>query len=147
MSMRNWRRNIFQPRLLGDAFVVLVVVGAAACDGSAVDDDASTDASTDADTDSDTGSDTDTDADTDTDTDTDSGTETDTETDTYPFVECEDEPIECDDIGSTEDEQFFGCCFENAVYWCEGGPLDMIDCSPSDTVCGYNVYGDHMDCI
>jgi hypothetical protein len=101
----------------------LACTGISACSGSDGNDDSSSD----------------TDADTDTDTDSDTGT--------YPFVECEAEPTVCDDIGLIEEDQFFGCCFDNMVWWCEDGVLDSLDCSQSDSTCGYNSYGEYMDCI
>jgi hypothetical protein len=119
----------------------LTVTLATACGSSSGDDDASSDTDTDADTDTDT--DTDADADTDTETDTD----TDTETDTYPFVECDVLPTSCEDVAETEEEQWFGCCFENDVYWCEQGQLDFIDCDAGGASCAYNPYGEHMDCM
>ena len=79
------------------------------------------------DTDTDTDSDTDTDADTDSDTDTDTGTTTDTDTSTEApeHVDCEDEPVACEDIGDTEESQYFGCCFEETVYFCQSGILGV----------------------
>jgi hypothetical protein len=62
-------------------------------------------------------------------------------------VGCESEPSACADIGATEEEQFFGCCFEGAVYWCDGGALKSIACEDNGYLCGYSTAGDFVDCV
>ena len=48
---------------------------------------------------------------------------------------CNSQPTSCDDIGSTVEEQFYGCCFNNSVYWCESSQLGSEDCSLYELTC------------
>jgi hypothetical protein len=41
---------------------------------------------------------------------------------------CDGEPSSCSDIGSTADEQYFGCCYDDAVYWCVNGEFLSEEC-------------------
>jgi hypothetical protein len=99
----------------------------------------------------DTGGDTDTDADTDvdadSDADSDTGTATDTDTNPPEHVDCEAEPLACEDIGETEEAQYFGCCFEGSVYFCQTGVLGSIDCDQQGYSCGYSESFEVMDCV
>ena len=98
---------------------------------------------------SDGGPDTDTDADSDTDTDSDS--DTDSNSDSDSDVTCESVPETCEDIGATEDEQYYGCCMGDTVFNCfdigEGWQLYSRDCSLLDMECGYDADKDAMGCI
>jgi hypothetical protein len=122
-----------------------------ACGPSAAEDcfgrecDAGGDSDTDVDSDSDTDSDSDSDADTDSDTDT--STDTDSTTDAPEHVDCEAEPLTCLDIGETEEQQYFGCCFEGTVYFCSSGILGSIDCEGQGYACGYSDAFEVMDCV
>ena len=123
----------------------LIAAAAIGC-GSSVAEDCfgrECDAGGDADTDTDV----DTDADTDTDGDTDTDTTTDSSTEAPEHVDCDAEPLACEDIGATEDDQYFGCCFEGAVYFCQSGILDSIDCEDQGYVCGYSDNFEVMDCV
>jgi hypothetical protein len=97
--------------------------------------------------DSDTDADTDADADSDSDGDSDTATDSDSSTQADEHVDCEAEPETCEDIGATEEAQGFGCCFEGAVYFCQAGFLDSIDCEAQGYACGYAPGWDMMDCI
>jgi hypothetical protein len=72
---------------------------------------------------------------------TDGGTEDDSDSD------CPAEPASCEDIGESEEAQYFGCCFGGSVYFCEGGELKTIDCEDDGNDCGYNAKGNFMDCV
>jgi hypothetical protein len=69
--------------------------------------------------------------------------------------DCDDDPYSCDgipssctDIGSTTEEQYFGCCWNDVVYWCEDGiTVDSIDCGSNDYSCEYDAENDIMDCM
>jgi hypothetical protein len=61
-------------------------------------------------------------------------------------IQCSSEPEECSDIGATEEEQYFGCCFFVSVYWCTDGELESIDCGASGYSCAYNPEEDYVDC-
>jgi hypothetical protein len=91
------------------------------------------------------------DGDVDTETDTGADTETDTGIDTEGLVTCEGEPTVCEDIGEDEEEQFYGCCFDNAVYWCQDYGHDWLlvwkDCQAQGLDCGYLAEQDFLWCI
>jgi hypothetical protein len=134
------------PRMsrLSGALLALAAVFAAACGGDP-DPIVTVDGGTDADTDADT--DVDSDADTDGDTDTDADSDTDADAD----VTCESEPGSCEDIGSTEDEQTFGCCLDNLLYQCadygDGLELKAVDCDELDAECEYDPVKEMMACV
>jgi len=141
-------------RSIAIALAAMLAVIAAAwigCGPSAADKcfgrecDAGSDTGTDTDTDTDI--DADTDADTDGDTDTETGTDTGTDTQPAEHVDCEEQPEECADIGETEEAQYFGCCFEGSVYFCQSGILESIDCEQQGYVCGYSESFEVMDCV
>lgn len=120
------------------------------------DSDTESDTDTDTDTDTDADSDTDTDTDTDTDNDTDIDTDTDSDSDTDTIVDpnhvaCDGEPSDCFDIGNSESEQFFGCCWQDVVYWCNNPKeLRSKDCTEKGLVCGVKYWEgepEYMWCI
>jgi hypothetical protein len=89
------------------------------------------------------------DADDDTDTDTDSESFTGYPTDTESGY-CNQEPEICYDIGLTPLEQYSGCCYDGALYWCwepGPGPVDSIDCEANGGYCGFDPDSQWMDCI
>jgi hypothetical protein len=59
---------------------------------------------------------------------TDEATDTgiDTGIDTEGYVACDGEPVGCEDIGEDEEAQFYGCCYDNAVYWCQEYGLSWL---------------------
>jgi len=81
------------------------------------------------------------DAGADADADSDADTETDTGIDTEGYVACDAEPSDCEEIGDDEDSQYYGCCFDDAVYWCQeyGGDWLMVwkDCGELGLDCAY----------
>lgn len=68
-------------------------------------------------------------------------TESDTGVDTEHYVACDGKPSACEDIGPDEDAQFYGCCFEGTVYWCQylGSSWLMVwkDCEALGLDCDY----------
>jgi len=63
---------------------------------------------------------------------------------------CDGEPQFCDDIGSNSFENWYGCCWGNAVYWCDTGDeihAHRRSCTYVSQVCGYDEVEDRMDCI
>jgi len=106
------------------------------------DSDTDTESYTDSDTDIPTSSDNDTDTETDTTSDTDTDTETDIDTDTETtsdpnHINCEAEPLDCLDVGYSESVQFYGCCWQDVVYWCNDPKLlRSNDCTEKNMVCG-----------
>ena len=79
--------------------------------------------------------------------DTDGGTDSDggTDTDTDNHVDCTGIPTSCEDIGHDAATQYFGCCFDNIVYFCVDGALENTDCE--DDTCSYSAQEDAMWCI
>ena len=92
-------------------------------------------------------------ADSDSGSEVDTGEETDSDTgvDTEHYVACEGQPEECEDIGPDEEAQFYGCCFEGTVYWCQdyGDTWLMIwkDCEAQGLDCGYLAEQGFLWCI
>jgi hypothetical protein len=86
-----------------------------------------------------------------TDADTGTGVETDTGADTEGLVTCEDEPAVCEEIDEDEEAQFYGCCFDKAVYWCQDYGNDWLlvekDCESLGLDCGYLAEQDFLWCI
>lgn len=99
------------------------------------------------DPDSDSGSDSESESDADTDDETDSDTGVDTE----HYIACDGQPEACEDIGVDEDEQFYGCCFEETVYWCQdyGGSWLMVwkNCEAQGLDCGYLAEQGFLWCV
>jgi hypothetical protein len=85
--------------------------------------------------------------DADSDSDTDTAPDTDTDTFSENHVECEDVPSDCVEISEIEEEQYFGCCRDGVVYWCDDGQLDSIDCESQGLDCGYDEGQGFMDCV
>jgi hypothetical protein len=129
---------------LGLLLGILATVGIG-CGSSVAEDCFGRDCDAGGDTDADTDADGDSDSDGDSDTGT--GTDTDSSTQHAEHVDCEAEPLLCEDIGSGEQEQYFGCCFEGSVYFCQSGVLDSIDCEAQGYVCGYSESFEVMDCV
>ena len=58
---------------------------------------------------------------------------------------CDDAPLSCTDIGSTEEKQYFGCCSSGSLYYCLAGVLEEQDCLSKNQECGFEESG--MNCI
>jgi len=127
--------------------MALCAVATIGCGSSVAEDCFGRECGAGGDTDTDTDTDADTDSDSDSDTDTDTETSTDTSTNAPEHVDCAEQPQTCEDVGATEQEQYFGCCFEGSVYFCQSSVLDAIDCEEQGYVCGYSESFEVMDCV
>ena len=67
----------------------------------------------------------------------------------YDDYSCLWEPTGCADIAVDEDDQYFGCCWANTVYWCDSGYGDAVQsepCSSTETY-GYSEEEEVLWCL
>ncbi|MCP4677240.1 MAG: hypothetical protein GY854_17345 [Deltaproteobacteria bacterium] len=81
------------------------------------------------------------------DSDADSDADTDADTDADADVYCSSEPSTCEDIGPDEATQYFGCCYNNTVYYCTSGTFGSADCTTESLTCSYSETEDAMWCL
>jgi len=62
-------------------------------------------------------------------------------------AECQELPEACEDVGEDIETQYFGCCFENSVYWCDDGQFYSTDCTEGGSTCAYNSQLEAMWCM
>jgi hypothetical protein len=62
-------------------------------------------------------------------------------------VDCVELPADCLDIGEDAETQYFGCCFENSVFWCDNGEFLQSDCTDVGSTCGYYSQLEAMWCL
>ena len=62
-------------------------------------------------------------------------------------VECDELPADCLDLGEDAETQYFGCCFENTVFWCDDGEFHSSDCTDVGSTCGYYSQLEAMWCV
>ena len=77
--------------------------------------------------------------------DTDDGADGGTDGGTDNHVNCTGIPTACEDIGPDAATQYFGCCFDNIVYFCVDGALENTGCE--DDTCSYSTQEDAMWCL
>ena len=80
----------------------------------------------------------------------DSDTDGDGDSDTSP-VSCGGLPDDCDDIGSSAEDKFYGCCWDNTVYWCgvleQEWVMQSQDCDELDMTCAHFEAEGYVWCI
>ena len=62
-------------------------------------------------------------------------------------ADCDELPSACQHIGDDPETQYFGCCFQNVVYWCDEGEFLLTDCTEGGNTCAYNSQLEAMWCM